>query len=44
MILAETWYKTYNRELLIIIETFKTWQYYLILKRLQVQSFYTYQP
>ncbi len=29
MILAETRYKTYNNELLAIIEAFKTWRYYL---------------
>ncbi len=29
MIPAETWYKTYNGELLAIVETFKTWRYNL---------------
>ena len=29
MILAETWYETHNKELLAIIEAFKTWRYYL---------------
>ena len=29
MILAKTWYKTHNDELLAIIEKFKIWQYYL---------------
>ena len=29
MILAETRYKTYDRELLAIVEAFKTWRYYL---------------
>ena len=29
MILAETWYKTYNGELLAIVEAFKPWQYHL---------------
>ena len=29
MILAKTWYKTYNGELLIIVEAFKTWRHYL---------------
>lgn len=29
MILVETWYKTYNQEFLAIVETFKTWRYYL---------------
>ena len=29
MILAETRYKTYDNELLAIIEVFKTWKYYL---------------
>ena len=29
MIPAETQYKTYNTELLAIIEAFKTWRYYL---------------
>lgn len=29
IILAETWYKTYDQELLGIIEAFKTWYYYL---------------
>ncbi len=26
---AETWYKTHNKELLAIVEAFKTWRYYL---------------
>ena len=29
MIPAETQYKVYNQELLIIIKTFKHWRYYL---------------
>ena len=29
MIFIETWYKTYNQELLVIVEAFKTWHYYL---------------
>ena len=29
MISAKTWYKTYNGELLAIIEAFMTWRYYL---------------
>ncbi len=29
MILAETWYKTYNGKLLAIIEALKTWKHYL---------------
>ena len=29
MILAKTWYKTHNAELLAIIEAFKTWRHYL---------------
>ena len=29
MILAKTWYKTHNNELLAIVEAFKTWRYYL---------------
>ena len=29
MIFAETWYETYDDELLAIVETFKTWQHYL---------------
>ena len=29
MILAETWYETYNRELLAIIKAFKTSRHYL---------------
>ena len=29
MIPAETWYETYNGELLAIIEVFKTWRHYL---------------
>ena len=29
MILAETWYKTYNSEFLAIVEVFKTWHHYL---------------
>ena len=29
MILAETRYETHNQELLAIVETFKTWRYYL---------------
>ncbi len=29
MILAETWYKIHNQELLAIIEAFKTWRHYL---------------
>ncbi len=29
MILTETWYKTYNQELLAIVEAFKTWHHYL---------------
>ena len=29
MILAKTWYKTHNGELLAIVETFKTWRHYL---------------
>ena len=29
MILAKTWYKTYNTELLTIIKIFKTWWHYI---------------
>ena len=29
MILAETWYKTYDGKLLAIVEAFKTWRHYL---------------
>ena len=29
MILTETWYKTYNSELLAIVKAFKTWRHYL---------------
>ena len=29
MISAKTWYKSYNNKLLVIIEAFITWQYYL---------------
>lgn len=29
IILAETWYKTYNGEFSAIIEKFKTWKHYL---------------
>ena len=29
MIPAKTWYKTYDGELLAIVEAFKTWQHYL---------------
>ena len=29
MILAETWYKTYNGKLLAIVKDFKTWRHYL---------------
>lgn len=29
MILIETWYETYNRELLVIVEAFQTWRHYL---------------
>ena len=29
MILAKTWYKTYDDEFLAIIRTFKMWRYYL---------------
>lgn len=29
MILAKTWYKTYNQKFLAIIKIFKTWRYYL---------------
>ena len=29
MIPVETWYKTYNGDLLAIVETFKTWRHYL---------------
>ncbi len=29
MILAKTWYETYDGDLLAIIEVFKTWEYYL---------------
>lgn len=29
MILAETRYKTYDQELLAMVEAFKTWRYYL---------------
>ena len=29
MILAKTWYKTYDNELLAIVKLFKIWQYYL---------------
>ena len=29
MIPAETWYETYNGELLAIVEAFKTWMHYL---------------
>ena len=29
MIVAETWYKTYNGELLAIVEAFKIWLHYL---------------
>ncbi len=29
MIPVETWYETYNGELLAIVEAFKTWRHYL---------------
>ena len=29
MISVETWYKTYDQELLAIVEAFKTWRHYL---------------
>ena len=29
MISVETWYKTHNGELLVIVQAFKTWPYYL---------------
>ena len=29
MILIKTWYETHNRELLAIVEVFKTWRHYL---------------
>ncbi len=29
MISAKTWYKTHNKELLAIVEVFKTWRHYL---------------
>ncbi len=29
MILAKTWYKTYDSEFLTIVETFKIWKHYL---------------
>ncbi len=29
IILAETWYETYDGELLAIVEAFKTWKHYL---------------
>ena len=29
MILAKTWYETYNNELLAIVKTFKIWRHYL---------------
>ena len=29
MIIAKTWYKTHNNELLIIVESFKIWRRYL---------------
>ena len=29
MIIAKTWYETYDGELLAIVETFKTWRHYL---------------
>ena len=29
MILAKTWYETYNGELLAIVKAFKTWRQYL---------------
>ena len=29
MIFIETWYKTYDQELLAIVETFKSWRHYL---------------
>ncbi len=29
MISIETWYETHDKELLAIIEAFKTWRYYL---------------
>ena len=29
MVLAKTWYKTYNVELFAIVEAFKTWRHYL---------------
>ena len=28
MIPTETWYKTHNKELLAIVEAFKTWKHY----------------
>lgn len=29
IILAETWYKTYDQKLLAIVEAFKIWRHYL---------------
>ena len=29
MIPTKTWYKTHNKKLLVIVEVFKTWHYYL---------------
>ena len=29
MILAKTWYKTYDGQFWVIVEAFKTWCYYL---------------
>ena len=29
MIIAKTWYKTHNAELLAIVKVFKTWHHYL---------------
>ena len=42
MILAKTGYKTYDKELLAIVEAFKTWKHYLERYKYEVLVFTNY--